>query len=207
MSDQDNKTPCVYLVRHAWILQIGETEWAKCGRYTGSTDIELTQAGAAQVSSTAMSLVGVGKLIEPSRLVHILVSPRKRARTTLELLLPHLSEKKVNVTEDIAEWDYGDYEGLKAGEIRDLRKGRGLDMDKKWNIWRDGCEGGESMQQVTLRLDRLISEIREIQRPYINGEQPADVLIVCPTHLSCYLPIPLSLHPPFFLLQPLNYGN
>lgn len=46
-------------------------------------------------------------------------------------------------TENLAEWDYGDYEGLKANEIRQLREKRGLDRERKWDIWRDGCEGGE----------------------------------------------------------------
>src|SRR5436189_4904041 len=105
-------------------LQIGETVWAKSGRYTGTTDIELTPEGIAHVSSTATRLVGAGKLLDPSCLAHIFVSPRRRARRTFELLLPPPSsaaaewKEGVTYTEDIAEWDYGDYEGLKAGEIR-----------------------------------------------------------------------------------------
>jgi broad specificity phosphatase PhoE len=54
-----------------------------------------------------------------------------------------LEDEKVSVTEDIAEWDYGDYEGLKVGEIRQKRKEKGLDEGRDWNVWRDGCEGGE----------------------------------------------------------------
>lgn len=94
-------------------------------------------------------LVGAGKLIDPSRLAHIFVSPRRRARTTFELLLLSPSSgaaewgKRVTYTEDIAEWDYGDYEGLKVGEIGKLRKERGLDRERTWDIWSDGCEGGE----------------------------------------------------------------
>lgn len=164
-------TPRVFLVRH------GETTWAKSGRYTGSTEIELTPMGAAQVFSTANRLVGAGKLLDPSRLAHVFVSPRKRATRTFELLLSGAVERQnVTLTEDIAEWDYGDYEGLKAEEIIDLRKERRLDT--KWDIWSDGCEGGESMKQVTERLDRLISQIREIQSPYMKGEKPVDVLLV-----------------------------
>ncbi|KFH43918.1 Sedoheptulose 1,7-bisphosphatase-like protein [Hapsidospora chrysogenum ATCC 11550] len=132
MSDKDALTPRVFLIRH------GETEWAKSGRYTGTTDIELTPAGEAQVSSTASTLVGTGKLLDPARLTHIFVSPRKRAKKTLKLLM--LSHPSTS-TEDLAEWDYGDYEGLKAGEIRQLREKRGLDRERKWDIWRDGCEG------------------------------------------------------------------
>jgi sedoheptulose-bisphosphatase len=98
--------------------------------------------GAAQISLMAERLVGVGKLIDPSRLEHVYVSPRKRAVRTFELLLPGAVDmEKVTKTEDIAEWNYGDYEGLKVEEIRNLRKERGL--DKEWDIWSDGCEGGE----------------------------------------------------------------
>ncbi|KAK2038226.1 phosphoglycerate mutase-like protein [Colletotrichum somersetense] len=172
MSDRESQTPRVFLVRH------GETEWAKQGRYTGITNIDLTPAGVAQVSSTAKSLVGAGKLVDPTRLAKIIVSPRKRAIHTLELLLPSLSgEPEVTLTEEIAEWDYGDYEGMKTDEIRELRRQRDLDANRPWNIWSDGCEGGESKDEVNKRLDRIIVQIREIQRPYMNGEKPLDVLL------------------------------
>ncbi len=88
--------------------------------------------------------MGAGKLLDPSRLAHVFVSPRKRATKTFELLLSGAVERSnVTITGDIAEWDYGDYEGLKAEEIRDMRKERKLDLVRKWDIWRDGCEGGE----------------------------------------------------------------
>lgn len=128
------------------VLQIGETEWVKSGRFTGTTDVELTRAGAAQVSLAAAKLVGAGKLLDPLRLTHVFVSPRVRAVRTFELLLPPSSgvvEGKVIYTEDIAEWNYGDYEGLKDQEIRLLRKKKGLDLESKWDIWSDECEGGE----------------------------------------------------------------
>lgn len=94
-------------------------------------------------------LVGAGKYLDPSRLTHVFVSPRKRAVRTFELLMPSPSsgatacDKVVTYTEDIAEWDYGNYEGLMEGEIRTLRKKKGLDREREWDIWRDGCEGGE----------------------------------------------------------------
>lgn len=129
MSDQEALTPRVFLARH------GETTWAKSGRYTGSTEIDLTPMGAAQVSSTAATLVGAGKLLDPSRLAHVFISPRKRATRTFELLLAGAVERlNITITDDITEWDYGDYEGLKAGEIRNLRKERGLDLVRKWDI-------------------------------------------------------------------------
>jgi len=94
----------------------------------------------------ATRLVGAGKLLDPLRLALVFVSPRVRAVRTFELLLPPSSgvvSGKVTYTEDIAEWNYGDYEGLKDQEIRLLRKQRGLDLERRWNIWSDGCEGGE----------------------------------------------------------------
>ncbi|KAJ6258223.1 hypothetical protein Dda_7142 [Drechslerella dactyloides] len=188
MSDLDATTPRVFLARH------GETEWTKNGRYTGTTDLALTPYGITQVAGTARQLVGSGKLIDPANVAHVYVSPRLRARQTFDLLfssnaraagdaaaggVPPLATEKVTVTEDIAEWDYGDYEGLLVGEIRARRKERGMDGERPWNIWRDGCEGGESAEQVTDRLDKMIAKIREIQEPCINnGGKPADVVLV-----------------------------
>ena len=123
------------------------------------------------------------------------ISPRKRAQETFDLLFDgeegaEASQKKgglaregilsgkVTTTEALAEWDYGDYEGLVTKEIRELRAKRGLDKDGKWDIWRDGCEGGESAQQVTDRLDELIQRIYAIQGPCMHGEKPADVVLV-----------------------------
>ncbi|TAQ84470.1 hypothetical protein B7494_g7215 [Chlorociboria aeruginascens] len=176
MSAQNALTPRVFLFRH------GETDWAKLGRSTGTTEIELKRTGAAQVSSAAAILVGPGKLLDPRRFEHIFVSPRKRARQTFNLLLgPNFGliegiKGKLTYTEDIAEWNYGDYEGLKNSEIRSLRQERGHDKERRWDIWTDGCEGGE--HEITERLDRLISQIRVIQQPYMHGEKPADVLLV-----------------------------
>lgn len=128
---------------------VGETEWTINGRYTGKSDIPLTSNGIKQVEGTGKVLVGAGKLMDPSKLSHVFVSPRQRAQSTLDLLLGDaqkdglIKEGKVTVTEDIAEWDYGDYEGLLTKEIRARRKEKGLDTEKHWDIWVDGCEGGE----------------------------------------------------------------
>lgn len=140
MSDN---TPRVYLARH------GETEWTKNGRYTGCTDLELTDHGVKQVQATGASIVGAGKLIDPSKLAYIFISPRKRAQTTFNLLVPDdvkdrlAGEQKVTTTGDLAEWDYGEYEGLLTKEIRERRREHGLDGERPWELWRDGCEGGE----------------------------------------------------------------
>lgn len=118
------------------------------------------------MSGSAKTLVGIGKLIDPGNLVHIFVSPRTRARETFKLLFGNLPpgnnvddgaavgdsdefgsyivpSEKVTITEDIAEWDYGAYEGMLVGDIRKGRKERGLDQDGEFYIWRDGCEEGE----------------------------------------------------------------
>lgn len=160
MSALNALTPRVFLFRHgehtSWSYKkplvdnarlVGETEWARSGRSTGTTDIELNPAGVAQVSLAASMLVGSGRLLDPICLRRIFVSPRKRARQTFELLLGpnahELFEKKLTYTEDIAEWDYGHYEGLTNPQIRALRQQKGQDKEREWDIWRDGCEGGE----------------------------------------------------------------
>jgi broad specificity phosphatase PhoE len=128
------------------IHNAGETEWTINGRCTGKSEIPLTANGVKQVQGASEMLVGSGKLIDPSKIAHIFCSPRQRAKTTLSMLLDETQrdtlskEGKVTYTEDIAEWDYGEYEGLKPPEIRALRKERGFNT---WDIWTEGCEGGE----------------------------------------------------------------
>jgi sedoheptulose-bisphosphatase len=86
-------------------------------------------------------------LIDPARIVRVWVSPRKRALQTFQHLFSSsnlsIEDERVILTEDITEWDYGDYEGLLEGQIRARRKEKGLDREREWSIWRDGCEGGE----------------------------------------------------------------
>ncbi|MCJ1481376.1 hypothetical protein MMC06_001533 [Schaereria dolodes] len=186
MVDLNFGTPRVYLARH------GETEWSKTGQFTSITDLPLTEYGARQVLGTASLLVGPSKLISSSRLIHVFVSPRKRAQQTLDLLFGKDGTKvlvdggKVTTTEELREWQYGAYEGLKTEEIRELRRRNGLDRDRAWDIWRDGTEvseGGESAEKVTERLDRLITKIQEFQEPNIKGAKPADVLLVAHGHI------------------------
>lgn len=84
----------------------------------------------------------------------------------------------------MAEWHYGDYEGLKTQEIRKLRKERGLDDgEAEWDIWWDGCEGGESPAEITTRLDSLIEDITKIQEPNMHGEQPCDIVLFAHGHI------------------------
>lgn len=137
----------------------GETEWSLNGRHTGTSDIPLTANGEKRIRATGKALVGDDRLIVPKNLAHIYVSPRKRAQRTLELLglgcpdpIPwqqhgkvedvdtRATKAKVEVTEGIREWDYGEYEGVTSKEIQARRRERGKG---EWDIWRDGCPGGE----------------------------------------------------------------
>ncbi|KAF1943162.1 phosphoglycerate mutase family protein [Clathrospora elynae] len=188
--------PRVFIVRH------GETEWSLNGRHTGISDIPLTGNGEKRIRATGKALVGNDRLIVPGNLAHIYVSPRTRAQRTLELLNlgcrdrypwhdpshPNPTEDikthaPIEITEAIREWDYGDYEGRITKEIKEDRKKRGLGAD--WDIWRDGCEGGESPEDVTNRLDALIKELREKYHRGRFGKdgRPNDVLIVAHGHI------------------------
>lgn len=103
--------------------------------------MELTDNGVQQVLGTGKILVGSGKLVDPSKLSHVFVSPRKRAQTTFDLLFDGVGKEsleengKVSTTQELAEWDYGKYEGLLTGEIRARRKEQGLDKERscEWN--------------------------------------------------------------------------
>ena len=146
----------------------GETEWTISGQHTGRADIPLTTLGERQVQSSGALLVGPGKYLDPSRVQRVFVSPRQRATRTFQLLFGNSDGTKhagpvnerlvagvdkrifgggdgcVEVTEEVAEWDYGKYDGMKASEVRKLRKEKGIDApDFQWNVWRDGCEDGE----------------------------------------------------------------
>ncbi|PYI05180.1 phosphoglycerate mutase [Aspergillus sclerotiicarbonarius CBS 121057] len=182
MPDKDAGTPRVFLYRH------GETEWSKSGRYTGISEIELTEDGVKQVMASGKILVGSGKLIDPAKLARVFVSPRRRAVHTFNLAFSEGDKQalkeanKVEETERLGEWGYGLYEGLLTKEIRALRKEHGLDTERAWDIWADGCEEGESAQDVTARLDNLIEEIRALHKGNMHGEQPSDVVLFAHGH-------------------------
>jgi probable phosphoglycerate mutase len=123
------------LVRH------GETAWSISGQHTGCTDLVLTARGEEESRALAGHLRGMG-------ITQVRVSPRLRARQTCELAGFGPGSQ---VEPDLAERDYGDYEGLRSADIRVGRPG--------WNIWRDGCPGGESPADVGARADRLIARL------------------------------------------------
>jgi broad specificity phosphatase PhoE len=125
----------LYLVRH------GETAWSISGQHTGSTDLPLTAHGEDEARALAPWLHGI-------RFDHVLTSPRQRAQRTCELAGLALAKE---VEPDLAEWDYGDYEGRRSPDICRLRPG--------WKLFRDGCPGGEISAQVSARADHLIARL------------------------------------------------
>jgi probable phosphoglycerate mutase len=128
--------PRIYLIRH------GETEWSRSGQYTSRTDIPLTARGEDGARK-------LGQHLRDIRFTRVLTSPRQRARRTCELAgLGPASE----IEPDLAEWDYGDYEGQRSV---DILKGR-----SDWNLFRDGCPHGETAAQVSDRADRFIARLR-----------------------------------------------
>ncbi len=129
----------LYLVRH------GETAWSLSGQHTGQTDIPLTEQGERDARELAERLRGMS-------FSRVFTSPLKRARRTSELAALN---RVVEIEPDLAEWDYGDYEGQRPAEIR---KGR-----PDWNVFRDGCPNGESPAQVSNRADRLIARLRTLE--------------------------------------------
>ena len=126
----------LFLVRH------GETAWSVSGQHTGRTDILLTPHGEDEARELARHLLEIP-------FAHVMSSPLKRALQTCELAG---LGKDPEITSDLAEWDYGDYEGQRSAEIRK--------QFRDWNVYRDGCPGGEMPEQVSARADRLIARLK-----------------------------------------------
>ncbi|EDR15129.1 uncharacterized protein LACBIDRAFT_242520 [Laccaria bicolor S238N-H82] len=164
--------PRLFVIRH------GETAWSLNGRHTGKSDIPLTKRGEEQIRQIALRLVGQGFAIDPKNLCTVLVSPRQRAHRTFDLLFEHLEDApEYSLTEDVREWDYGDYEGLLSSEIKE--------NNPNWTIWKDGCPNGESVQDMQDRVDGVISKVREYHKQYKEqGINTRDVLIVAHGHFS-----------------------
>ena len=128
-------SPRLILVRH------GETEWSRSGRHTSTTDLPLTAAGEDEARALAPVLAELS-------VDRVLCSPRLRARRTAELAGLAAPE----ICEDLAEWDYGDYEGVTTPEIRRTVPG--------WTVWSAPVPGGETPDQVAERLDRVVERVR-----------------------------------------------
>jgi broad specificity phosphatase PhoE len=125
----------IVLARH------GETEWSRDGLHTGRTDIPLTDVGRRQGEQLRDGL-------REWSFERVLSSPLQRALETCRLAG---LGNDVETTDDLREWDYGDYEGITTPQIRESRPG--------WYLWRDGCPGGEQAGDVGRRVDRVIASI------------------------------------------------
>lgn len=127
-----------------WLVRHGETEWAREGRHTSRTDVTLTEAGRAEARALA-SVLGSHSF------ERIVSSPRSRARETARLAG---FGDRLEIDDDLAEWDYGTDEGLTTAEIRERTRG--------WTIWDQGPHGGETAAQVAARADRIVARARQI---------------------------------------------
>ncbi len=135
MTSEPTTPLSLYFFRH------GQTEWSLSGQHTGQSDIPLTTKGEDEARA-------LKPWVKQIKFNQVLTSPRVRARRTCELVgLGDLAE----IEPDLAEWNYGDYEGKRSADIRKERP--------QWNIFNDGCPNGEMPAQVSDRVDRLISRL------------------------------------------------
>ncbi|HEV7998062.1 MAG TPA: histidine phosphatase family protein [Stellaceae bacterium] len=143
--------PLVYLARH------GETAWSVSGQHTGRTDLPLTERGEEQARA-------LGRRLRAVAFAKVLTSPSQRAVRTCALAGFGAAAE---IDPELAEWDYGDYEGRRTAEI--------LAERPDWQLFRDGAPGGETPEQVGARADRAIARIRAVR---------GDVLLVSSAHIS-----------------------
>jgi len=130
--------PLVYLARH------GETAWTISGQHTGRTDLPLTERGERNAKRLAERLKGL-------TFAKVFSSPLQRVRRTCELAG---FGSVAAIDPDLLEWDYGQYEGLRSAEIHATRP--------SWQLFRDGCPGGESPSDVGMRADAVVRRVRDI---------------------------------------------
>lgn len=135
----ENHLPVVYIARH------GETAWTISGQHTGLTDLPLTSRGERNARALTDRLKGL-------EFAKVFTSPLERARRTCDLAG---FGARAEVDRDLVEWNYGEYEGLTSAEIRAKRP--------DWQLFRDGCPGGESPAQVSARADHVLSRVRAVK--------------------------------------------
>lgn len=135
MNDESKHFPLIYLARH------GQTAWSITGQHTGLTDLPLTERGERNARR-------LGERLKNMTFARVFHSPLQRATRTCEL---SGFGKISSVDDDLVEWNYGDYEGKTSEEIDLQRPG--------WEIFRDGCPGGESVADVAERADRVINRL------------------------------------------------
>jgi len=131
--------PVIYLARH------GETAWSLSGQHTGVTDLPLTERGQRNARR-------LGDRLKELTFARVFTSPLRRAARTCELA-GFGSEAEVD--SDLLEWNYGQYEGQRTAEIHAARP--------DWQLFRDGCPGGESPDQIGVRAERVVSRVRAVQ--------------------------------------------
>ena len=124
-----------------WLVRHGETEWSRDHRHTSVSELPLTEVGVRVAGALAPLLADVDFDL-------VLTSPRQRARRTAELA----GFPGAHVEDDLVEWDYGDYEGVTTKEIRRTVPG--------WTVWTHPTPGGETAEQVTRRIDRVVARAR-----------------------------------------------
>jgi broad specificity phosphatase PhoE len=125
-----------------WIVRHGETEWSRDAKHTGKTDVELTPKGEDQARALA-------EVLGSHQFARVLSSPLRRARETARLA--GFGEPRID--DRLVEFDYGEYDGLTTKEIRDKRP--------DWDLWTDGCPGGETPTHVERRADGIIDEVAD----------------------------------------------
>jgi broad specificity phosphatase PhoE len=125
-----------------WLIRHGQTEWSQNGRHTGRTDIPLTAHGEDEARALAPLVASLNPAL-------VLCSPRARARATAELAGLHIDA----IDGDLAEWDYGDYEGLTSAQIHETVP--------DWTIFTHGAPGGEQAADVAVRADRVLARAAE----------------------------------------------
>lgn len=131
--------PIIYLARH------GETAWSLTGQHTGLTDLPLTEHGERNARN-------LKERLRRLTFAKVFTSPLKRAARTCELAG---FKAAAETDRDLVEWNYGEYEGRHTAEILKERPG--------WQLFRDGCPGGESPGQVAARADRVVTRVRAVQ--------------------------------------------
>jgi len=165
--------PITYVARH------GETAWTLTGQHTGLTDLPLTERGERNAHRLGERLKGL-------TFAKVFTSPLRRAFRTCELAgLAAVAE----VDPDLVEWNYGEYEGRRTTEIRAERP--------DWELFRDGCPGGETPRQISVRADRVVARVRAV---------PGDVLLFTSGHFirvlaSRWLGLEPSVNSRFFMLS------
>jgi probable phosphoglycerate mutase len=143
------KLPVIYLARH------GETAWSLTGQHTGLSDLRLTERGENNARKLGERLTGM-------TFAKVWTSPLRRARRTCDLAG---FASVAGIDSDLVEWNYGEYEGMRKGDIREERP--------DWQLFRDGAPGGESPGEVAARADRVVNRVRTV---------PGDVLLFSSAH-------------------------